>query len=204
MASQLFATKSIDELHAQEASGQRAAPRAHRHAADAARHRRHHRHRHLRAHRHRRRQPRRPGPRAVLHHRRHRLHVRRPVLRRVRRDDPGLRQRLLLLLRDARRGHRLVHRLEPDPRVPVRGRHRLGRLVGLRGQSARSAWHITCRPRSRTRRSPMDEGTAPGAHRRHHQPAGDADRVCASRPSATSASSSRPSSTRSSSSSRSP
>ena len=74
------------------------AGRAHR-----ARHRRHHRHRHLRADRHRRRQPCRPGDRPLVRDRRHRLRLRRPLLRRIRLDDAGLRQRLLLLVRDARR-----------------------------------------------------------------------------------------------------
>ena len=80
------------------------------------------------------RPPRRSRTRPLLHRRRFRLHPRGAVLRRIRLDDSGLRQRLLLLLRDPRRRHRLVHRLEPGTRVPVCGRHRVGRVVGLPGE----------------------------------------------------------------------
>ena len=50
------------------------------------------------------------------------LRLRRPLLRRVRLDDPDRRVRLHLRLRHARRARRLDHRLGPDPRVPVRRR----------------------------------------------------------------------------------
>ena len=50
---------------------------------------------------------------ARVHRRRRRLRVRRPLLRRVRVDDPDRRQRLHLLLRDDGRAGRLDHRLGP-------------------------------------------------------------------------------------------
>ena len=83
---------------------------------------------------------------AVVHHRRHRLRLRRPVLRRVRLDDPRLRQRLRVLLRDARRSRRLVHRLEPGARIPVRGLDRRGRLVAATWSSCLDALGINFIP----------------------------------------------------------
>ena len=52
------------------------------------------------------------------------LRLRGPLLRRDGLDDPDRRQRLHLLLRDARRVHRLDHRLGPDPRVRARAPRR--------------------------------------------------------------------------------
>ena len=60
------------------------------------------------------------------------LRLRGAVLRRVRLDDSGRRQRLHLRLRDARRAVRLDHRLGPHPRIRGRvddRRHRLERLL---------------------------------------------------------------------------
>ena len=74
-----------------------------------------------------------PGHRLLVHPGGHRLRLRRPVLRRVRVDDPDRRLGLHLRLRHAGRVRRLDHRLGPDPRVPLRGLDRRGRLVGLRG-----------------------------------------------------------------------
>ena len=73
----------------------------------------------------------RAGPSVTLgvHRRRHRLRVRRALLRRVRVDDPDRRQRLHLLVRDDGRAGRVDHRLGPRasstrsarPRSPSRG-----------------------------------------------------------------------------------
>ena len=74
---------------------------------------------------------RRAGHRPLVRPGRGRLPLRRPLLRRVRVDDPDRRQRLHLRLRDAGRARRLDHRLGPDPRVPLRRLDGRGRLVGL-------------------------------------------------------------------------
>ena len=98
---------------------------------DRAGHRRGHRHRHLRAPRRGDRR-RRPGDHPLLRPRRRHLHVLGPLLRRAGVDDPGLRQRLHLRLRDDGRARRLDHRLGPDPRVRRlgrRGRRRLGPVL---------------------------------------------------------------------------
>ncbi len=74
-------------------------------------------------------------------------------------DAAGLRQRLLLRLRDARRSRRLVHRLDAGARIHVRRRDRRGRLVRLlrracsNRSAAGSASRCRCRQRSRMRRS---------------------------------------------------
>ena len=104
MPNQLFATKSIAELHEQESKGNQLNRALSATALTLTRNRRHHRHRNFRADRYRRGESCRSGPRIVLHHRRHRLHARRTVLRRIRRHDPGIGQRLLLLLRDLGEG----------------------------------------------------------------------------------------------------
>ena len=71
------------------------------------------------------------GPAIVLvvHRRRLRLFVRRPLLRRVRGDDPDRRKRVHVRLRDDGRARRLDHRLGLDPRVLVRRGDGGGRLV---------------------------------------------------------------------------
>ena len=83
---------------------------------DRARPRRDHRHRHLRHHRRGDRRLR-PGDHPVLRPRRRHLRVLRALLRRAGLVDPGLGQRLHVLLRDARRARGVDHRLGPDPRV---------------------------------------------------------------------------------------
>ena len=127
-----------------------------------ARHRRDHRRGHLRADRPGRRDACRPRRRAELRLRRHRLRVRGPVLRRVRLDAAGFGQRVLVFVRDARRDRRLVHRLDADPRIPLRGLDRRGRLVRLFQQPARLD--------RRARRH------APRAAGRHIECAADGDR----------------------------
>ena len=123
MGNPLFAIKSVTQLRA-EAEGHHGLKRTLGPVRpDRARHRRHHRRRPVRAHRRGRRRTT-PARRSTLglHRRRRRLRVRRPLLRRVRLDDPDRRQRLHLLVRDDGRAGRLDHRLGPGPRV--RGRRR--------------------------------------------------------------------------------
>ena len=103
----------------------------HRHQPDAPRHRRDHRRRHLRAHGPGGRAVCRPRHRALVRDRRLRLPLRGALLRRIRVPDPDCRLRVHLRLCNARRVHGLDHRLGPDPRVPVRGLHGVGRLQRL-------------------------------------------------------------------------
>ena len=146
--------------------------------------RRHHRHRHLRAHR--RRRPRQDGPGAhvLLRGRGARLHLRGPVLRRVRLHGAGGRIGLHLRLRHAGRAVRLDHRLGPHPRIR-RGLHdRRPRLVQeLPGHPRRSSGvHVpegarATRPSTTTRRwaascspgSLLRPAGDPDRHRRHHR-----------------------------------
>ena len=72
-----------------------------------------------------------PGADALLRRRRHRLHLRGALLRRVRLDGAGGRLGLHLRLRHARRALRLDHRLGPGPRVRRRLGDRGPRLVAL-------------------------------------------------------------------------
>ncbi len=116
---------------------------ARRGRSDHARDRRGHRRRHLRRHRHGRGRADRPergdhpdrrgaGPRVLVPAAGRRLCPGRVVLRGAGRDDSAGRQRLRLLLRDARRTGRVDHRLGPDSRVRRRQRrrgHLLGRLL---------------------------------------------------------------------------
>ena len=136
----MLATKPI-AAYQQEASDKTPGPGARHPVADRLRHRRHHRHRHFRADRPRGRPARRPRHRHLLHHRRHRLHVRRAVLFRIRRHGAGRRQRLRLQLRDPGRIRRLVRRLESDPRIHDGLLHRGGRLEPLLREAARSLRH---------------------------------------------------------------
>ena len=104
-------------------AGQQAPTRARRLRPHRLRRRGAHRRRHLHHHRARRRGHHRPGDRHLVRHRRDRLRVRGPLLRRVRLDGAGGGQCLHVLLRHVRRVHRLDHRLGPHPRVrPRRGR----------------------------------------------------------------------------------
>uniref|UniRef100_A0A0N4ZZR3 Peptide-methionine (R)-S-oxide reductase n=1 Tax=Parastrongyloides trichosuri TaxID=131310 RepID=A0A0N4ZZR3_PARTI len=70
---------------------------------------------------------------AVVRDRRFRLRPGGPVLRRIRGDDAGLRQRLHLHLRHPRRALSLVHRLDAGAGIRRRGLDRRGRLVRLCG-----------------------------------------------------------------------
>ena len=82
-------------------------------------------------------QLRRPRRDLLLHARRDRRRGHRPLLRRARGDGPGRRLDLLVRLRRLRVVPRLVHRLGPAARVPVRGLDRGGRLVRLLRQLPR-------------------------------------------------------------------
>ena len=97
------------EGRAAQARGRRARP-------DRARARRDHRHRHLRDHR-RGDHDLRAVDHPLLHPRRRDVHVLRAGVRGAGVLDPGLGQRLHLLLRHARRARGVDHRLGPDPRV---------------------------------------------------------------------------------------
>ncbi len=96
---------------------------------------------------------RRPGGDLLVHPRRDRRRGHRALLRRARRDGPGRGLDLLLRLRRLRLVPRLVHRLGPAARVPVRGVDRGGRLVGLLRQLPRQHRRRRCRTTSSTRRS---------------------------------------------------
>ena len=88
---------------------------------------------------------RRAGARAFVRAPRRRLRAGGAVLRGARRDDPAGRQRVRLLVRDARRAGRLDHRLGPDPRVrgrQHRGGDRVERLLQLAAHAASAS---TCR-----------------------------------------------------------
>ena len=132
--SSLFRTKSIDRLLAEAgATGERTLKRTlGGWSAGGAGHRRDHRRGNLRAHRGRHRGARRTVGDPGVHRRGSRLSVRRPLLRRVRVDDPDRRQRLHLLVRDDGRVRGLDHRLGPGPRIRGRsgdGGHRLERVL---------------------------------------------------------------------------
>ena len=108
------------------------------------RHRRHHRRRYLHADRQGREGLRRPVDRIVVRHRAPSLRPRRPLLRRVRLDGPGLGFGVHLLLRHARRARRLDHRLGPAARAHARRERGRPGLVAVlrdlpRGSSA-STW----------------------------------------------------------------
>ena len=180
----LFSKKSIADLQA-EADGGLLRRSLGPLEPDRARHRLDHRHRHLRADRHGGVAERRAGARALDDHLRRRLRVLGPLLRRVRGDGAGGRQRLHLRVRDDRRVRRLDHRLGPDPRVRAQRRDGGRRLVRLL-RELRSR----CR-RARSRRalaSPPPDGRL--------QPAGGASSCSSSRRCWSSASSSRPTRTR--------
>ena len=143
---QLFAVKSM--AAPRRGDGQREPPAARARAGHAhrARRRRHHRRRHLRADRPGGARLRRSGPDAVVRHRRPRLRLRRAVLRRIRLDDSGGRQRLHVRLRHAGRAAGLDHRLGPDPRVRHGVEHRRLRLVEVLPALHRAVRHCTSRP----------------------------------------------------------
>ena len=170
----LFATKSVDQLRSRRGGLARAQAHADRDRPGAAGHRRDHRHRHLRAHRTLGRQIRRARGRAVVRRRRHRLGVRRALLRRDGVDDPDRRQRVHLLVRDDGRARRLGHRLGLDPGVRDGRRDGQRRLVGLRGRvRPRLHRHQPARGLDAPRRSSTTRRPAVHAHRRVPQRAGD-------------------------------
>ena len=109
-----------------------------------------------------RRSPSGPGPSVTLGvpRRRPRLRVRRPLLRRVRLDDPDRRQRLHLLLRDDGRARRVDHRLGPDASstrsAPPRSRSP-GASTSTRCSSTSAC---TCPTHGVTRRSRSTRGPA--------------------------------------------
>ena len=160
-----------------------------------ARHRRDHRRRPLRPHRGRRRQQRRPVGDARLHRGRARLRLRRPLLRRVRVDDPDRRQRVHLRVRDDGRAGRLDHRLGPDPRVRDRRRHGRHRVERVPGQAAQLHRHpdplrvVSLAVRGAARR------LGRGRRARDHEPPGAVHRGRAQRCSSSAGSGSRRSST---------
>ena len=82
-----------------------------------------------------------PGPDGLLRRRRHHLHLRRPVLRRVRLDGARRRQRLHLRLHHDGRAVRLDHRLGPGAGIRRRRRHGRQRLVGLLSECAAQIRH---------------------------------------------------------------
>ncbi len=92
----------------------------------------------------------------------------RPLLRGARVDDPGGGQHLLLRLRGLRRLRRLVHRLGPAARVPVRGRDGRRRAGRATRSTCSTASASTCRPTSPTRRSPT-AGRRPGSSTCRHR-----------------------------------
>ena len=128
-----------------------------------ARNRQRRRRRHLRHDRDRRRPVRRPRRSHLVRAGRDRRRPHGDLLRGARRDDPDRRFDLLICLRRIRRVHGLVHRLGPAARVPVRGIDGRRRLVRLRRQPARLAWHTRA---ARPRQPPVRE------RQRHREPAG--------------------------------
>ena len=108
--------------------------------------------------------------------RRDRLRLRGPVLRRDGVDDPDRRQRLHLLLRDARRVRGLDHRLGPDPRVRARGRDGVGGLGGTGDELPRA---VRDRHPAAVDDRPVPDRDARGRHggAGHLQPAGVPDRA---------------------------
>ena len=85
----------------------------------------------------------RAGARALVRRRRLRLRARRALLRGVRRDGAGRRQRLHVRVRDARRALRVDHRLGPRARVRRRVQHGRARLVALLHVVPRASSAIT-------------------------------------------------------------
>ena len=85
---------------------------------------------------------------ALVRRRRHRLRPGRALLRGVRLDRAGRRQRLHVLLRHPRRARRLDHRLGPHPRAGARRRDRRVRLVDVLRRPVPSRPASPCRSRS--------------------------------------------------------
>ena len=123
------------------------------------------------AHRRGDRRPRRPGGGARLRRRRHRLRLRRPLLRRVRLDDPDRRQRLHLRLRHHGRARRLDHRLGPGARVRGRRRHGGDRLERVLQHACSAA--SACSIPYQWSHSPFEHAGVRSERARHHEPARD-------------------------------
>ena len=190
----LFRTKTVEQSIADTDDPEhQPAARTVGRGPDGLRDRRRHRHRHLRAHRQGGRGPGRAGRRHLLRGRRVRLRARRPLLRRVRLHRAGRGVRLHVQLRDARRAHRVDHRLGPHPRARARREHGGGRLVRLLRRTCSTPSGSPC-PESVYTETPS---ITPAEHR------GGGDRARSSPASSASASRSRPGSTTSSSRSRS-
>ena len=150
------------EGHPAQARGRRARP--HR-----ARPRRDHRHRHLRDHR-RGDHDLRAVDRPLLRPRGRHVRLLRPRLRGARLGDPGLGQRVHVLLRDARRARGVDHRLGPDPRVRRLDRRRRRRLGRLPQRAARHPVRLRAagldrQPARRRRRQGQHPGGVPRARR---------------------------------------
>ena len=143
-----FLPKPLELLLEEMKRREPAAPGARPGPAHRPRRRRDHRRRHLRA-----RPARRPhntaGPALMLSYvvAGHHLHLRRALLRRVRRRWCRSPARLHLRLRHAGRAVRLDHRLGPGPRIRRRRGHGGQRLVRLLPERARQVRHRSCRRR---------------------------------------------------------
>jgi hypothetical protein len=156
---------------------QRPQARAGAAAPDRAGHRRDHRGGHLRADRSGRGNLCWARGRVLLRYRRHGLLVRRPVLRRIRGDDPGRGQRLHLYLCHAGPAFRLDHRLEPGSGISRGGIDRCSGLVGLfqrlYGQTtshARCVAILECAVLRRWRSVAVSHGIGRSSTRRTHRP----------------------------------
>ena len=183
----IWATKSIAALRAEADASSEHGPATHPLGVQPGvpRHRRHHRRRHLRAHRGRRRAACRPGGADLHGHRGHRLHARRPLLRRDGEHGAGGGQRLHLLVRHHGRAGGVDHRLGPGARVRDGRGDGGGRLVGSPGEPARHLRHPHPGRSWRRRRTswctgPNVQAAVAGCahvgmerHRLAHQPPGD-------------------------------
>ena len=129
--SNLFSRKPLGLLLDEMKGGGPPPPRPRAVRPDRPGRRRDHRHRHLRPGRRGRPSQGRARADALVRRRRHRLHLRRALLRRVRRDGPRRRLGLHLCLRDPRRTLRLDHRLGPHPGIRRRRGDGLARLVEI-------------------------------------------------------------------------
>ena len=153
MLKQLAARKSVAAIAHELETGPQAEPGARPGHAHLGRARRDDRQRDFRADRHGRGAAHRPRDYAGVPRGGARLRPRRALLRGTCRDDSGVRQRVQLHVRDARRRHRVVRRLEPRARIRDVGRGRGRGLVRLRRQPARRGRHrLPRRPHQRTAR----------------------------------------------------
>ena len=142
--------------------------------------RRGHRRRHLRDDRQCSRKLCRPGDHPQFRDGRHCLRLRGSLLRGIRGHAASLGQRLFLFLCDPRRSGRMVHRLDADTRIHVRGSDRRGRLVRLFRRSARidrqCVRNHACPAGSADQCAAQRRPGPARADRRADQPAGGRDR----------------------------